>query len=141
MRVCRKFKFDAAHYLPGYNGKCRNLHGHTWFLEVEVEGSVNEASGFVVDFADLKSTVTQLVIDKFDHTCLNESLKGLIDDTYGVVNPTCECVLGWIWGRLCEYAGAFPKLSYRLVRLRLYESSDSYAELTNYFGEGNERTK
>jgi len=116
MRVCRRFKFDAAHYLPNYEGKCKNLHGHTWFLEVEVEGPVNALSGFVIDFTVLKQCVTDAVIEKVDHVCLNDSFD----------NPTCEVLIKWMWEVL---DAALPR---RLVRLRLYESPDSYAEMTNY---------
>lgn len=116
MRVCRRFKFDAAHYLPNYEGKCKNLHGHTWFLEVEVEGPVNSLSGFVIDFTRLKVYVTDAVIVRVDHSCLND----LLD------NPTCEVLIEWMWRMLDEV------LPVRLVRLRLYESSDSYAEMTSY---------
>jgi len=116
MRVCRKFKFDAAHYLPNYNGVCSRLHGHTWYLEVEFEGPVSGVAGFVADFADIKKYVSERVIDRLDHQCLND---------VACTNPTCENLLKWIWERLDS-----PKPP-RLSRLRLYESLDSYAETTD----------
>lgn len=115
MSVCRVFRFDAAHYLPNYEGKCRRLHGHTWTLEVEVGGPVSETSGFVVDFAELKVDVNELVVDVLDHTCLNDL--GLSFST----NPTCENTLQWVWDVLGNV--------YVLSRLRLYETPDSFAEL------------
>jgi len=119
MKVCKMFTFDAAHYLPSYEGKCRNLHGHTWKLEVEVSSDelIQEGSetGMVVDFAKVKDVVNREVINKLDHNLLNDMVK----------NPTCENLLGWIWDNLqteLEECHGF------LTRLRLYETSDSYAE-------------
>lgn len=125
--VCKVFTFDAAHYLPGYDGKCRNLHGHTWKLEVEVSGLVTPGTGMVIDFVYLKNLVNDEVISKLDHTCLNEALEGKMEDCYGVTNPTCENLLDWIWGRLSPMGGWTEKI--KLVRLRLYETPDSYAEI------------
>jgi len=126
--VCKIFSFDAAHYLPNYEGKCHNLHGHTWKLEVEVSGFVTPNTGMVIDFVYLKNLVNDEVIDKLDHTCLNEVLKGEMEDCYGVVNPTCENLLDWIWTRLSPMGGWIQKI--KLKRLRLYETPDSFAEMT-----------
>ena len=125
MLVCKKFKFDAAHYLPGYDGVCRRLHGHTWYLEVEVEGPVDARSGFVIDFAELKRIVTETILDRLDHQCLNDVLKDELVNEYGVINPTCENLLNWVWKKF----DTRPFRSPGVVRLRLYESPDSFAEL------------
>jgi 6-pyruvoyltetrahydropterin/6-carboxytetrahydropterin synthase len=87
-------KFDAAHFLPGYNGKCANMHGHTWHVEVEVSGPVYEADGMVVDLTILKRDVTA-VIDKFDHKVLNETFP-----FGGPLSPTCENLAQWIFDKL-----------------------------------------
>jgi len=119
MRVCKAFTFDAAHYLPSYEGKCQNLHGHTWKLEVEVSSDrlIQEGSeaGMVVDFAKVKDVVSRRVIDQLDHTLLNDILP----------NPTCENLLDWMWDNLEAWVAG---LSCELVRLRLYETPDSFAE-------------
>lgn len=122
MRVCRSFEFEAAHRLPGYNGKCKRLHGHTWTLEVEFEGKVSSDSGFVADFSEIQKFVNLHVISKLDHQYLNELELPFSD------NPTCEHIVEWVWSIL-QYR--VP----RLVRVRLYESRRSYAEQTNYIGE------
>ena len=54
MILALRFKFDAAHRLMNHSGQCRNIHGHTWLVEVMIEGAVKEESGMVVDFQDLK---------------------------------------------------------------------------------------
>ena len=116
MSVCKMFRFDAAHYLPNYEGKCKNLHGHTWTLEVEVLGNVNPTSGLVIDFVELKSVVNQMIVDKLDHTLLNDTVK----------NPTCENLLDWIATQLDWESDSDPL---EVCRLRLYETPDSFAEL------------
>ena len=67
------FHFEAAHALNGYDGKCRNIHGHSYELRVTVKGMPlnepgNPKNGMVIDFHDLKSIVNQEVVDKLDHS-------------------------------------------------------------------------
>ena len=114
-RVIRTFTFDAAHVLPWHPGKCRNLHGHTYRLEVSVEGPVGP-HGIVTDFADLDTIVRREVLDRYDHTYLND----LLD------NPTAELVAADAWKRL-EHLGAGGALT--LISLRLWETPESSVEL------------
>jgi 6-pyruvoyltetrahydropterin/6-carboxytetrahydropterin synthase len=88
--VRRRFRFEAAHELPNHPGKCRRLHGHSYELFVTIHGPVEEATGMVVDFSDLKQLVREQVVDRVDHRNLNE----LID------NPTAERIAIWIWEQL-----------------------------------------
>ena len=67
------FHFEAAHALNGYDGKCRNIHGHSYELRVTVKGmplneSGNPKNGMVIDFHDLKQIVNQEVVEKLDHS-------------------------------------------------------------------------
>jgi 6-pyruvoyltetrahydropterin/6-carboxytetrahydropterin synthase len=107
VRVRRRFRFEAAHELPHHPGKCRDLHGHSYELFVVVEGPVQEESGMVVDFADLKQTVRGEVVDTLDHEYLNRVME----------NPTAEQVAIWIWNRL------IPVLP-GLVEIELRETED-----------------
>jgi len=72
------FTFDAAHFLADYQGKCANMHGHTYKLEITVSringGLVRGGSsdGMVVDFSQLNKIVKEAVIDKVDHKVINE---------------------------------------------------------------------
>lgn len=74
--------FDSAHFLHGYKGKCANLHGHHWVIEVEVCADTlqnsGEKRGMVIDFGDLKKAVRDLA-DSFDHATIYE--KGTLRDT------------------------------------------------------------
>ena len=115
MYLTRKFKFDAAHELPHYKGKCSNLHGHTWHLEIEVEGLPNVTTGMIMDFSTLKKIVDTLIIDQLDHYFINDIIK----------NPTAEMMVYWIVDQLNELA-EFSNT--KLSRVRLYETEDSYAE-------------
>lgn len=109
MLVTRRFKFDSAHHLPGYPGKCARPHGHGYRLEVTVEGPVRE-DGLVFDFYDLKRIVNERVVDRLDHRDLNEILEV----------PSAENIALWIWNELSELP---------LSQVRLFESEDSWVTL------------
>ena len=71
--ITKIFHFEAAHALNGYDGKCRNIHGHSYELRVTVKGMPldepgNPKNGMVIDFHDLKSIVNQEVVEKLDHS-------------------------------------------------------------------------
>ncbi|EKD63036.1 MAG: hypothetical protein ACD_51C00360G0004 [uncultured bacterium] len=89
MLISRDFKFDAAHYLPSYKGKCERLHGHTYKLRVTLEGEVG-AEGMICDFAEIKRVVSENVLDELDHNDLNKVIPV----------PSAENIAVWIWGRI-----------------------------------------
>ena len=73
MKISKIFTFDASHMLDGHDGKCQNLHGHTYQLEVTVASiliSEGAKAGMVMDFADLKTWVKQTILEPFDHAFL-----------------------------------------------------------------------
>jgi len=106
MFVTRKFTFDSAHKLPDYQGKCKNLHGHTYRLEVTVQGEPDD-KGMIMDFAVLKDIVKKNVLDIIDHSYLNDIIE----------QPTAENIVMWIWKKL--------EKEINLHELRLWETSDS----------------
>ena len=91
--LVKTFTFEAAHRLPHApeGNKCRRLHGHSFAIEVAVEGEVDARAGWVMDFAELKDAVRPF-IEQLDHRYLNE-----ID---GLANPTSEVLARWLWDRL-----------------------------------------
>lgn len=111
MKACRVFYFDAAHFLPKYKGKCERQHGHTYRLEVEVEGELG-VGGMVLDFNEIKKVVEREIIEKLDHSSMNDILP----------NPTSENITQWIWSRL---SGKLP-----LSRVRLWEGEGKWVEKT-----------
>jgi 6-pyruvoyltetrahydropterin/6-carboxytetrahydropterin synthase len=78
-----KGHFDAAHHLYGYPGECRNLHGHTWDVEVTVGGSELDDIGIVYDFKTLKDDLSS-VLDEYDHALINEVAP------FDKISPTAE---------------------------------------------------
>ena len=113
--ITKIFRFEAAHSLPNHSGSCKHLHGHSYSLHVEVGGEVDTDEnsptfGMIMDFGKLKRIVNQRVVNVLDHNNLNSL--GLY--------PTAEHLLKWILYIL--------KIDLNLVRLRLYETADCYAE-------------
>jgi len=102
-----KHHFDAAHKLTKYKGKCANLHGHRWNVEVYARGIPNN-NGMLVDFTKIKGE-----IDKLDHQCLNEVLE---------FNPTAENIAIYL---LAKFEVAYPSIDFKV---RLYESPNTSVE-------------
>jgi 6-pyruvoyltetrahydropterin/6-carboxytetrahydropterin synthase len=70
MHIYKEFSFEASHILPRHPGKCARLHGHSWKLTVWVEGAVDPATGFVMDYGDLKRIVENNLLIHLDHSHL-----------------------------------------------------------------------
>ena len=75
LRITKEFRFEGAHALPGYDGRCRNIHGHSYILYVTVKGEPlngtdSPKEGMVVDFKELKSIVNENIIDIYDHALI-----------------------------------------------------------------------
>lgn len=106
MQISKQFTFEAAHLLPNVpeGHKCRRLHGHSFSVELHVEGPVGERTGWVMDFAEI-SAVCKSLADRLDHRYLNE--------IPGLENPTSEVLAQWIWR---EARPALPMLSAVEVR-------------------------
>jgi 6-pyruvoyltetrahydropterin/6-carboxytetrahydropterin synthase len=91
--LVKEFRFEAAHRLPNVepSNKCHRLHGHSFRVEVVVEGELDEGKGWLMDYADIKAAFEPLR-KRLDHYYLNE--------IEGLENPTSENVARWIWARL-----------------------------------------
>ncbi|ABS21391.1 6-carboxytetrahydropterin synthase QueD [Bacillus cytotoxicus] len=122
--VSKEFTFDAAHHLHCYDGKCKNLHGHTYKVVFGISGYVNEI-GIAIDFGDIKEIWKNEIEIYLDHRYLNETLPAM--------NTTAENMVVWIYekmaealtkgGRAEEYKGA------RVEFVRLFETPTSYTEV------------
>lgn len=101
MDIFKTFTIEAAHRLPNVppEHKCARLHGHSFRIEIHVAGEPGVESGWVMDFADIKSAF-QPLFDALDHRYLN--------DIEGLDNPTSERLAMWVWERLKP---ALPSLS------------------------------
>jgi 6-pyruvoyltetrahydropterin/6-carboxytetrahydropterin synthase len=91
--IYKEFHFEAAHRLPFVpeGHKCARLHGHSFLVRLSIRGDVDPATGWVLDFSDIKQHFAPLH-DQLDHRYLN--------DIEGLDNPTSEHIAGWIWQRL-----------------------------------------
>lgn len=93
MEIFKEFNFEAAHFLPNVpeGHKCGRLHGHSYAIRVYASGTPGEASGWVMDFADIKAAFKP-TYQALDHRYLN--------DIAGLENPTSENIARWIWREL-----------------------------------------
>tara|TARA_B110000503_G_scaffold42560_1_gene69696 strand:+ start:8909 stop:9361 length:453 start_codon:yes stop_codon:yes gene_type:complete len=140
IRITKKFSFETGHALYGYDGKCRNVHGHSYKLSVTVIGNpISDSShvkfGMVIDFGDLKKIVKEEIVDVFDHaTVFNkntphvELAKELSDRGHNVLlanyQPTSEMMVI----DFAEKIKARLPASIKLHSLKLQETDSSYAQ-------------
>lgn len=92
-RLVKDYRFEAAQTLPNLPGdhKCKKMHGHSFKIEIAVEGEVNPEIGWVYDHAEISKAMNPL-LDMLDHSYLNE--------IEGLENPTIEIMAAWFWTRL-----------------------------------------
>ncbi|OZN25482.1 6-carboxytetrahydropterin synthase QueD [Actinobacillus seminis] len=134
-KVSKEFSFDMAHILDGHDGKCQNLHGHTYKLQVEVSGDLvpdGAKKGMVVDFTDVKTVVKEAILDPMDHAFIYDTtsereckiaalLNELNSKTFGIpVRTTAEEMARFMFNRLKG------KLS--ISAIRLWETPTSFCE-------------
>jgi len=140
IRITKQFSFETGHALYGYDGKCKNVHGHSYKLSVTVIGTPitdtnNVKYGMVIDFSDLKKIVKSEIVDKFDHaTVFNkntphiELAKELENRDHSVIlveyQPTSE-------NMVLDFADKIksqlpPQIE--LFSLKLQETDTSFAE-------------
>ena len=126
VRVTKQFSFEMAHTLDGYDGACREIHGHSYRLFVTVRG---------VPCTDEGSPKCGMVVDRLDHSLVirrserNEQILGVLNDRFGRVvevdyQPTCENMISDFAARI---SAELPE-GVELTALRLYETATSYAE-------------
>ncbi|MBT8246145.1 MAG: 6-carboxytetrahydropterin synthase [Winogradskyella sp.] len=140
IRITKQFSFETGHALYGYDGKCKNVHGHSYRLDVTVIGkpisdNTNVKFGMVIDFGDLKKIVKTEIVDVFDHaTVFNkntphvELAKELADRGHNVLlvdyQPTSEMMV-------IDFAIKIKKhlpQNIKLHSLKLQETATSFAE-------------
>lgn len=137
VRITKEFSFETSHQLENYDGKCRNIHGHSYKLFITVIGTPiddpkSPKYGMLIDFTDLKKIVNDQIVEPFDHALvlpkpsktydlLKSSGTKLMMTEY---QPTCENMVG-------HFASIIKPLlpqNVRLYSIKLYETATSYAE-------------
>ncbi|MFT5846224.1 MAG: 6-pyruvoyltetrahydropterin/6-carboxytetrahydropterin synthase [Psychroserpens sp.] len=140
IRITKQFSFETGHALYGYDGKCKNVHGHSYRLDVTVIGqpisdNTNVKFGMVIDFTDLKKIVKEEIVDVFDHaTVFNKNTPHIElarefqkrDHNVLLVDyqPTSEMMV-------IDFADKIQKrlpTSIALHSLKLHETATSYAQ-------------
>ena len=111
LSITKVFRFAASHSLPNHQGLCKNLHGHSYQLEVTVSGLMDAddssaSYGMIADFGDVKKVIEEKVINKLDHSHLNDSIE----------NPTAENIVLWIAAQL-DHCELWP----RVTKIKLWE--------------------
>ena len=131
--VTKSVKFDAAHILTNHNGLCKNLHGHTYRVEISVSQDGGDGSDMVIDFKDLKRIATEVICERFDHAFIYNTASEGEREIAAVVEKhamrtvalpfrsTAENLAQYFYGELEE---RIPGLSV----VRVWETADSCAE-------------
>ncbi|MCD6397510.1 MAG: 6-carboxytetrahydropterin synthase QueD [Spirochaetaceae bacterium] len=112
MFLTKVFKFDSAHNLVEYHGKCEALHGHTYRMEITIQG-IPGKEGMILDYGILKSIVKERIVNRFDHKYLNDT----------VPQSTTENLVQWIWNELEE---PLKGDNYELYQIKLNETDTNY---------------
>jgi len=131
--VTKTIKFDAAHVLTNHEGLCKNLHGHTYRVDVSVTQAQGDASDMVIDFKDLKRIASEVICERFDHAFVyNTESEGereiaAVVERYGMrtvaipFRSTAENLAKLFYG---ELKARIPGLS----AVKVWETADSSAE-------------
>ncbi len=133
MKIAKDFRWEMAHRLQCHKGKCYNLHGHSYRMQVEFEGNINSNTGMVLDYFDVKDIVAPLV-NRLDHTVIiwNKDTK-LIEkiselDSASVIVPfetTAENLVRYFLEKIL--LANLPK-EIRKIKVRVCETENTYAE-------------
>lgn len=139
VRVTKQFTFEMAHALYGYDGPCKNIHGHTYHLHVTLRGApmldeTHAKNGMVIDFGNLKKIVQEQIVSIYDHALVlnqdapyvkNDLLQSEFEKVFTVpFQPTCENLMLMFIEKIRH---RFPEGT-ELVAVILRETPNSYAE-------------
>lgn len=117
--------FDAAHFLREYKGKCANVHGHRWKVEITLQGQKLDELGILIDFMDVKSMLKE-VLNIFDHKMVNDI------PPFDKLNPTAENLSRFIYDEMAEKLKDRIGTHIKIARVTIWESESASA---SYFKE------
>ena len=106
--------FASAHALRNYKGRCENVHGHNWKVQVVIQGERLDDTGLLVDFIDVKNLMAR-IIDGIDHQFLNEI------PPFDVVNPSAENIAEYFHRKMTEGLGDTP-VPVRITEVKIWET-------------------
>lgn len=125
-KVTKYFDFEAAHHLENYKGKCSNIHGHSYRVAVTFVGNQLDEVGMLIDFHRIKILATKYIMDKYDHTDLNQSMNMVT--TWGK-NPTAENMAESFFHSFVDAIAGIEtyRRDVRVDNVKVWETKDSYA--------------
>jgi len=138
MKITKEFRFEASHKLDTNDkcdyGPCSNLHGHSYKMYVTVEGEINPNTFMLINFKDLKEVVNSEIVDRIDHTHLNDSFSKLYKESNIRLKILDKALLGNKVYTTCEVMSTLIKhiIQKKLgckVSIKLYETATSYCEV------------
>ncbi len=112
--------FSSAHALREYNGKCENIHGHNWQVEIIVASNILNEIGLVIDFKLLKKYLGE-IMETLDHKFINDL------DFFKKVNPSAENIASYIYEELEKIIGLNKNNNIKIIRVNVYETPSSMA--------------
>ena len=136
MKIAKEFRWEMGHRLPLHEGACKNLHGHSYRMVVEVEGEVNPETGMVIDFADISAKVKPF-LNELDHAFLCQAddaeVRDLLErmDLKRIYIPkpsTVENICGMFVERLRP--AFLSETQVTAFTVRIWETASSDAEIT-----------
>ncbi|MCS7244889.1 MAG: 6-carboxytetrahydropterin synthase [candidate division WOR-3 bacterium] len=126
MKIFYKSEISSAHRIKNHIGKCRNLHGHNYIIEVEIESDNLDENGFIIDFSKIKEIIHQL-----DHKVILQKDDPLVEKLYDqsifIMDepPSCENI-----AKLIAHVISKELKNYKRIKVRVRESRRSYSEFT-----------
>ncbi|MGQ9706001.1 MAG: 6-carboxytetrahydropterin synthase QueD [bacterium] len=114
-------RISAGHRIKGYSGKCEKIHGHNFFIEVEIEGNVLDEIGILIDFREAKR-ILNAFLDKIDHSILNDT------DYFKDLNPTAENIAMVIYENISDEIEKVSGRKAKVISVKVWETNDNCAE-------------
>ena len=140
MKISKEFRWEMGHRLPFHAGPCKNLHGHSYKMVIEISGELNE-NGMIIDFFDLGKAVKP-IIDELDHAFLcwehdkevkmfleQNNLKRVIVPYHSTVENICNDLIGKIYSNL----SSIKDNTFTSLTVRIFETPNASAEATCTF--------
>ncbi len=143
MKISKEYRWEMGHRLPFHKGLCRNIHGHSYKMSVEITGELDK-NGMIIDFFDLNKIVKPIV-EKYDHAFLcwegdkkvkdflvKSKMKLVLADYHSTVENICSDFLDKITVKLLD----IKKHNFEELTVKIYESPNSYAEKSRMLNKG-----
>lgn len=147
LKIVKKMSFHAGHQLPSHDGKCQNIHGHEYNIEVGVTGPLTisgSSAGMIIDFYEFDEILQEQIHEPMDHAFLisgdEEILPWLEENNkkiYKIGAPTTvENIANHLYMKLASYFDVKYGNLVELCEIRVFETPDTYAEITKDAGSG-----